>query len=111
MSISKSGSTQGIETELFDGGGVSITEPVRVSGTLQDWLKSTNSDPVQFPEEIINNITFIKVPGSYNYLTYYTMVGKDVFGISTIVMGPDKRIYQKEITTMLGSLRFTKIGD
>lgn len=109
------GQTQTAQTELYDGARFVVMIPQPTSQDLNSWVNSKHTTsvsgtPPQISDTSINGMSFRKVYecglGCFTY--YYTVVGRQVYGIMVSADGPQKVELEATIDQMLNTLVLPK---
>ncbi|QQS44489.1 hypothetical protein IPM65_02735 [Candidatus Roizmanbacteria bacterium] len=109
------GETQREATELYDGATLTIANPITVEKDYETWAKDyytthhvDESQPLEFSNETINGIEYLKVYtcglGCFTY--YITEKGDYVYQIVTSADGPSEKEYRQTIDKMLETITF-----
>lgn len=114
----KKGPTQRDRTDFYDGGRLVISKPFIINQELKAWIKqyhktsSVKNSQTQYTQDKIASIPFEKVSvcstgGCENY--YYTQRNSNIVGVYTFAGGKDRLRYERDISRMLATLKFTNL--
>lgn len=119
FSIKIIGETQKIQTEFYDGAGLTIGVPVKTDKDIKTWVKdyypakNVNDEPNEFSEETVGPLTFQKFyTCGLGCFTYYNVKKNDnVYRLMAFAAGPDQARYRQTLLQALSTFKFLSSMD